>query len=72
MLFRSYNVAKPTDEQTMREVLGYIGVANAGNWIITMEGKLRLVKLGDIPEESNLLVDDYGNPILFGEVRIIV
>lgn len=29
---------------TMREILGYIAAANAGNWIMTDEGKLRMIR----------------------------
>ena len=39
-----YMVDYPND-LSMREVLGYIGAANAGNWTITPENKLRLVPL---------------------------
>ena len=39
-----YTVEYPND-LTMREVLGYIGVANAGNWCITPANALRLVPL---------------------------
>lgn len=40
------------EDYTLREVLGYIAVAHAGNWIITDAGDLRLVPLflqGDEP-----------------------
>ena len=39
-----FTVDYPND-LTMREVLGYIGVANAGNWCITPANALRLVPL---------------------------
>lgn len=40
------NIPLPkADEFTMREVLGYIGSLNFGNWHITEQNKLRLVKL---------------------------
>lgn len=41
-----YAVQLPTG-YTMREVLGYIAAAHAGNWIITDEGKLRLIRIDD-------------------------
>ena len=67
----SYTV--PSDDNyTMREVLGYIGACNAGNWVITDTNTLLLIKLGDIPAETSFLVDDVGFSLLFGEVRIIV
>lgn len=67
-----YTMVKPDRDKTMRDVLGYIASANGGNWVMSDAGKLRLIKLGDIPAESNLLVDEYGNPISFGGVRILV
>lgn len=39
-----YGIGYPND-YTMREMLGYIGAGNGGNWIITPENKLRLVPL---------------------------
>lgn len=39
-----YAVEYPND-YSMREVLGFIAAAHAGNWTITPEGKLRLVPL---------------------------
>lgn len=75
VLSTSFPVAYPIDENgdlTMREVLGYIAASNAGNWVITDEGKLLLIGYGDIPEATNYLVDESGNTIMFGEVRILV
>lgn len=60
------------DNYTMREILGYIGASNNGNWIITDDNKLRLIKIGNLPAETSFLIDDNGNALLFGEVRIIV
>lgn len=57
---------------TMREVLSGIGVSNAANWIITMEGKLLQIGAVDIPSETNYLVTENGDEITFGGVRIIV
>lgn len=57
---------------TMREVLCEIAAAHGGNWIITDEGNLRLIPLISIPKETSLLVDEIGDAICFGEVRIIV
>lgn len=67
-----YQVEYPND-LTMREVLGHIAAAHGGNWFITDSGKLLLLPLGVLPEETNLLVDSAdGGAILFGEVRILV
>lgn len=73
-------VSFPND-WTCRELLGYIGAAHGGNWTVTDEGKLRLVPLWSIPDydpeepeepKTSLLIDQDGNYITFGGVRIIV
>lgn len=76
-------VSFPND-WTCRELLGYIGAAHGGNWTVTDAGKLRLVPLWSIPDydpdepdepdtpETSLLIDESGNYITFGGVRIIV
>ena len=53
-------------------MLKNIACCNGGNWIITDESNLLLIKLGDVSVETNYLVDDNGFALLFGEVRIIV
>ena len=40
-----YTVEEPESGTTIRDVLSRIGAANGGNWIVTPEGKLRLVPL---------------------------
>lgn len=65
-----YDVEYPND-YTMREILGYVAAAHAGNWIIDKHGYLTLVGLV-LPEETYYLVTNEGDPILFGEVRILV
>lgn len=67
----SYQVEYPND-LTMREILGFIGAAHGGNWTMTPTGKLRLVVLGDLPEEMSYLIDELGNVLLLGGVRIVV
>ena len=70
-----FPVQYPVDENgdlTMREVLSYVAVSNAGNWIISDTGKLLLLKYGGIPSETWYLVDEKGEAITIGEVRIIV
>lgn len=58
---------------TMREILGFIGSMYAGNWIITDENKLRLLVLGDMPDDTtNLLITEYGEYIVMGGYRIRV
>lgn len=59
-------------DMTMREALGRIAVANAGNWTITDEGKLLLVGLNSMPAETHYLITEGGSAITFGGVRILV
>ena len=71
----SFPMQYPVDDDgdmTMREALGRIAVANAGNWIITDEGKLLLVGLNSMPKETNYLVTENGSAITFGGVRILM
>lgn len=75
VLTDEYPVDYPVDENgdlTMREILSSIAVSNAGNWVITNEGKLRLISAVDIAEETRHLVDDYGRAITLGGVRLLV
>ena len=67
-----YTMQYPND-YTMREVLGYIAAANGGNWIVTAQNQLLLVPLfSSMPPDTNYLVDQNGNAIVFGGVRILV
>lgn len=68
----TYTIDYPANDYTLRDVLRYIAVANAGNWIITDDGKLRLVSFGEIPTETNYLVEEGGDAITFGGDRILV
>lgn len=75
VLDAAFPMQYPVDDEgdmTMREALGRIAVANAGNWIITDEGKLLLVGLNSMPAETNHLVTETGSAITFGGVRILV
>lgn len=71
VLSSAFSVGFPV-EYTMREVLGHIAVAMAGNWCITDAGKLRLVSLAQLPAETSYLVSEDGDVILFGDTRILV
>lgn len=75
VLDAAFPMQYPVDNEgdmTMREALGRIAVANAGNWIITDDGKLLLVGLNSMPKETNYLVTETGSAITFGGVRILV
>lgn len=52
-LDQTYEMQLPTD-YTMRELLGYIATANCGNWVITDEGKLRLIRVNDTVDSVDL------------------
>lgn len=65
----------PVDENgdlTMTDILEGIATANAGNWIISDKGSLLFLGFGDIPEETNFLVTEYGAAITLGGVKILV
>lgn len=47
-------IAKPKG-YTIQDVLGFIGVANCGNWIITKDNKLRLVPIASAPTVADLI-----------------
>lgn len=59
---------------TMREILGYIASSYVGSFIVTDEGKLRLVSLLGLPEheDTSLLCTDDRYVILFGGDAILV
>ena len=71
LMNKAYAVPLPTG-YTYREVLGYIASMYAGCFVMTEEGKLRLVAIYDIPPETNYLIDHAGNAITFGGDRILV
>lgn len=71
LMNKDYQISAPIG-YTMRETLSNIGAMYAGNWIITMEGKLLLVALNGIPEETSLLVTENGDIIMFGEDAISI
>ena len=59
-------------ERTMQTILAHIGAAMGGSWCITDEGRLRLIKLNSAPPTTSLMVDEYGDYITLGGVRIRV
>lgn len=75
VLDAAFPMQYPVDDKgdmTMREALGRIAVANAGNWTITDEGKLLLVGLNSMPAETHYLITETGSSITFGGVCILV
>lgn len=64
--------AYPTGEYMRRDALMDIAAAHGGNWYISDAGKLRLVPLISFPAETNYLVTEHGDAILFGGTRILL
>lgn len=62
----------PAGEYNRRDALMDIAAAHGGNWYISDEGKLRLVPLISFPSETNYLVTERGDAILFGETKILL
>lgn len=65
----TYKVRYPND-MTMREVLMAIAAAHGGNWIITPANQLRLLRLGETPEETYYMVTEYGDALTLGSTRL--
>lgn len=55
-----------------REVLGMIAASYGGNFIISDEGALLLIRLCDLPRETNYLITEFGDVLLFGTDKILV
>lgn len=68
---RGYMIEYPAG-YSQREVLSFIAAMYAGNFIMTDEGKLRLVRINEIGIETHFLVDDNGYSITFGGDSILV
>ena len=67
-----YQVDYPANDWTLRDILRFIAAAHAANWIMTDLGQLRMVPIYEIPDTTSYLVDEYGNAITFGGIRILV
>ena len=71
LMTRNYQISLPAG-LTMREVLSRIAAMYGGNFICSYSGQLLLVPINSYPAETNYLVDNAGNAITFGGVKIIV
>lgn len=49
-----------------REALGILAASYGGNFIISDEGNLLLIRLSDLPKENNYLIDQVGDVLVFG------
>ena len=73
VLNTAYTVDYPANDYTLRDVLGFIAGAHAGNWIVTAAGQLLLVPLfGSLPPETHYLIEEQGAALTFGGVRLLV
>lgn len=80
ILSASFPVEYPTGENgdlTMREILSGIAVSNAGNWVISDEGKLRLLPFATPAADDTVTVGvgklDYGDKLMaVSRVNLIV
>ena len=57
---------------TQREILGYIAGMYAGSFYITDLGELRLYSFSELPPELNLMVDENGDAIQFGDDCVVL
>lgn len=71
IMTNGYQISTPAG-YSMREVLGNIAAMYAGNFVMNYDGELLLVALNSVPGETNLLCDEYGFTLVFGEDRINV
>lgn len=68
-----YTVDSPTEIYTMREVLCGIAAASGGNFVITEEGKLRLIRLASPTNSDDVPVmscDILGDTVTIGKVTL--
>lgn len=68
---KNYRFSLPVGYSS-REVLGIIASSYGGNFIISDEGQLLLIRLWDLPKESNYLVTQAGEVMVFGQDKILV
>ena len=71
IMTNGYTVPIPTG-YSLREYLCFIASMYAGCFVITENGRLRLVTIYEIPLETNYLIDSLGYQLVFGEDRILV
>lgn len=71
IMTNGYTVPLPTG-YSCREVLGFIGAMYVGSFVMTEEGKLRLVSILELPPETNYLITEEAENITFGGDRILV
>lgn len=68
---KNYEIGLPVG-YSLRETLGNIGAMYAGNWVMNYDGDLLLIALGNIIKETNYLITESNQVIVFGGDRILV
>ena len=68
---QSYMLPLPVGYSS-REVLGIIAASYGGNFVISDEGSLLLIRLSDLPRETNYLVTTEGDVLVIGSDKILV
>lgn len=71
LMTKGYQIGLPAGF-SMRGVLSNIAAMYAGNFVMSYDGKLLLIPINGIPEETNYLITAAGDAITFGGVRILV
>lgn len=66
----AYVVEQPERGTTIHDVLGLIAAANGGNWIITPEGKLRLVPVVSSDNAQDALLDVVDVAAVLGQITL--
>lgn len=66
----AYVVEQPERGTTIHDVLGLIAAANGGNWIITPEGKLRLVPVVSADNAQDALLDVVDVAAVLGQITL--
>lgn len=66
----AYVVEQPERGTTIHDVLGLIAAANSGNWIITPEGKLRLVPVVSADNAQDALLDVVDVAAVLGQITL--
>lgn len=71
LMNKGYTLGLPVG-YSMREVLSQIAAMYAGNWVMSYDGKLLLIPINALPQETNYLIDSQYDAITFGGDRILV
>lgn len=68
---KGYRIPLPVGYSS-REVLEIIASSYGGNFVMSDEGQLLLIRLCDLPKETNYLATQAGDVLVFGQDKILV